>query len=91
MSRSRLYAEALRAYIDSLDEETLAQIAAESQAEYAAGDPKGSGRAAAGVLQRLDEQRLDRAIADFYNREAPPIDPAGMTAQAEVLDKEEDW
>jgi hypothetical protein len=41
-------------------------------------------------VKRTNEYRLDRAIAAFYDREAPSVDPAGMAAQMKVLEKE-DW
>jgi metal-responsive CopG/Arc/MetJ family transcriptional regulator len=90
LSRSQLYAQALRRYLESLGEESSSDLAAEESAAYGARRREDAGRVAAAVVKRSDEYRLDRAIAAFYDRNAPLVDPAGMAAQLKVLNKE-DW
>jgi len=90
VSRSRLYAEALRRYLEALVDETLADGVGEEAAAYGTRDRDEDERVVTGVLKRSEEYRLERAIAEFYNHNAPPVDPAGMAAQLDVLDKE-DW
>jgi metal-responsive CopG/Arc/MetJ family transcriptional regulator len=89
VSRSQLYARALRQYLESLGGEMKADVVAESAAEYGRRD-RASSTAVADVVKRNDEYRLDRALAEFYDREAPLVDPAGLAAQLKTLDKE-DW
>lgn len=90
LSRSQLYARALRQFIESMGQETHDELIKEEAAAYGTRGREGAGRAAAEVLKRSAEYRLDRAIAEFYDRDAPPIDSAGLAAQLKVFDKG-DW